>query len=398
MTPVARAPDDSTVPSRGKVLLFANTDWYLYNFRLSLATALREAGFEVLLVSPAGAYGDRLRSHGFRWQEAPMERRSLNVFRELALLRWLTRLIRSEGVDLVHGMTIKCAINGSLASLIASPGRGRRLARVSSIAGMGYVFTSGQWLARTLRPIVRLLMKLALSGRRSNVIVQNTDDAEFLARSGLVDEASIRVIKGSGVNCARFVPRGAYDRESTSLRVLLPARLLWDKGVAELVEAARILRGEGRKVDFLLAGTTDPGNPASVAEGIVRGWVEEGLIEWLGHVDDMPALFRTVDVVALPSYREGLPKGLIEAAACALPLVATDAPGCREVVTHEVDGLLVPVRDGVALARAIARLDDDAALRQRLGANARAKAHAQFDEVKVNQRTIEVYERVLELP
>lgn len=396
MNSVIPSPCGQAGKPRGKVLLFANTDWYLFNFRLSLAKALRDAGFDVLLVSPAGPYGERLRSEGFRWREAPMRRRSLNVLRELSLVLWLARLIRSEGVCLVHGMTIKCAIYGSLASLIAVRGERCRPARVSSIAGMGYVFTSDQRLAKALRPLVRGLMKLTLGGRKASVIVQNSDDASLLARSGLVEQASIRVIKGSGVNCDRFFPAPSDARGSSKLKVVLPARLLWDKGVAEFVDAARILHNEGRAVEFLLAGTTDPGNPTSVSESDVRAWVDEGLVTWLGHVDDMPALFRAVDIVALPSYREGLPKGLIEAAACALPLVATDAPGCREVVTHEVDGLVVPLRNSEALARAIARLLDDAGLRERLGAAARRKAREQFDEAIVNNFTIEVYEGLLE--
>ncbi len=173
--------------------------------------------------------------------------------------------------------------------------------------------------------------------------------------------------------------------------MLLAARLLWDKGIAEYVEAARRLRSEGHAVDFLLAGDPDPGNPAAVPEAAVRQWSEEGIVTWLGHVDDMPSLLRSVQVVALPSYREGLPKGLIEAAACGLPLVTTDVPGCREVVTDGVDGLLVPVKDANALAAAILRLQGDADLRRRLGAAARVKAEQEFDERIVVGRTLAVY-------
>ena len=178
-------------------------------------------------------------------------------------------------------------------------------------------------------------------------------------------------------------------------RALLPARLLWDKGLAELIDAARLLRAEGRPVHLLLAGNPDPGNPAAVPVETVRGWVGEGLVEWLGHVEDMPTLYRSVDLVVLPSYREGLPKGLIEAAACGLPLVTTDVPGCREVVTDGVEGLLVPVRDAKALAAAIGRLAADPALRARMGAAARAKALSQFDERIVIGRTLEVYRELL---
>lgn len=374
-----------------KLLLFANTEWYLYNFRRSLAAALRDAGHEVLLVSPPGPYGARLQALGFRWIAAPMERRSLNPLRELALVAWLRRLVRAERVDLVHGFTIKCAVYGSLAA--RSAGR----ARVNAVAGMGYVFTSDDVRARVLRPLVRTLMRAALGGRRSRLILQNPDDVALFDEAGLVRPEKVRLIPGSGVDCRRFAPPDdeRVRNAGAPLRVLLPARLLWDKGVAEFVEASRLLRAEGRAVEFLLAGDPDPGNPAAVPEQKVRDWAADGMLTWLGHVDDMPALFASVDVVALPSYREGLPKGLIEAAACGLALVTTDVPGCREVVTHEVDGLLVPPKDAVALAQAIARLDADPSLRRQLARAARSRALAEFDERHVIARTVAVYEELL---
>jgi len=374
-----------------KVLLFANTEWYLYNFRRSLAVALREAGHEVVLVSPPGPYGEKLRRLGFRWMPAPMERRSLNPLRELRLVLWLRHLVAHEKVDLVHGFTIKCAVYGSIVARLAGVP-----ARVNAVAGMGYVFTSNDLKARVLRPIVSALMRFALDGIGARLILQNPDDVALFERSGLVDPSRVRLIAGSGVDCERFSPAPRCDSGAdVLLRVVLPARLLWDKGLNEFIEAARQLRAEGRAIEFLLAGDPDPGNPATAPERTIRAWTEEGLVRWLGHVEDMPALFRSVDVVVLPSYREGLPKGLIEAGACALPLVTTDAPGCREVVTHEVDGLLVPVGDADALARAIARLQDDTALRLRLGAAAREKALREFDERSVISRTLGVYRELV---
>ena len=210
-------------------------------------------------------------------------------------------------------------------------------------------------------------------------------------RAGLVEASRIRLIRGSGVDCSRFIGRSSNRDQSKPMRVLLAARLLWDKGLAEFVDAARRLRAEGRVVEFLLAGDPDPGNPAAVPDATLRAWHEEGVVQWLGHVDDMPSLLASVDLMVLPSYREGLPKSLIEAAACGLPLVTTDVPGCREVVCDEVDGLLVPPRDAKSLANAIARLQDDPALAQRLGEAARRKALAEFDEQIVIVQTLAVY-------
>lgn len=369
-------------------MLFANTDWYLFNFRQGLARALRDAGHDVLLLSPPGPYGEKLSELGYRWVPAPMVRRSLNPLREYALVRWLRRLIERERIELVHGFTIKPAVYGSIAARLAGVA-----ARVNAVAGMGYVFTSSAPLALALRPVVRRLFRYALDGEGARLILQNPDDVALFSQARLVHSGKVRLIPGSGVDCSRFTPGDGSG--SGRFRIVLPARLLWDKGLAEYVEASRLLRTRGVPVDFLLAGEPDPGNPAAVPEGVVRGWVDEGLVQWLGHVADMPALFRSVDAVVLPSYREGLPKGLIEAAACALPLVTTDVPGCREVVSHEQDGLLVPVKDGRALADAIARLQADPALCRHLGAAARAKALAQFDERSVIARTLEVYRELV---
>lgn len=373
-----------------KILLFANTDWYLFNFRLSLAAALRDAGFDVVLTSPPGEYGVRLQDMGFAWIPSPMQRRSLNPLRELSLVLWLRQLMRREGVDLVHGFTIKCAVYGSLAARLAGVS-----ARVNAVAGMGYVFTSDDVRARVLRPVVRKLLQLALSGRSARLILQNPDDVALFAAARLVASDKVRLIPGSGVDCRRFRPTERTRPSSAGLRVVLPARLLWDKGLAEYVQAARELRAQGRNITFLLAGESDTGNPAAVPVTKVREWVDEGTVQWLGHVGDMPGLFESVDVVVLPSYREGLPKGLIEAGACGLPLVTTDVPGCREVVRDGIDGLLVPVRDASSLARAIARLHDDAELRATLGAAAAARARAEFDERLVIQRTLDVYRELL---
>jgi glycosyltransferase involved in cell wall biosynthesis len=373
------------------IILFANTDWYLYNFRRSLALSLRDSGHELLLISPPGPYGERLRALGLRWKPLPMDRRSLNPLREAAFLWHLWRLFRREKPDLVHGFTIKCAVYGSLAARLSGVP-----ARVNAVAGMGYVFTSQDAKARLLRPLVRSLLKLALGGRGARLILQNPDDVALFEQARLVDAEQVRLIPGSGVDCSRFAAAiSARESFGNRPRVLLPARLLWDKGIAEFIAAIRRLQGEGRDVEFLLAGDPDPGNPAAVPETALHGWVEEGLVRWLGHVDDMPALFASVDMVVLPSYREGLPKGLIEAAACALPLVTTDVPGCREVVTDGIDGLLVPARDADSLAIAIARLLDDPVLARKLGEAARTKALAMFDERIVIARTKAVYDELL---
>ncbi len=368
-----------------KVILFANTDWYLYNFRRSLALAAEAAGYEVLLVSPSGPYGQKLMDLGLRWIPAPMERRSLNPARELALILWLRRLIAAERADIVHSFTIKCAVYGGLAARLAGA------ARVGAIAGMGYVFTSDDSRARALRPIVRTLMQAALGGPRARLVLQNPDDFDLFEKGRFVTPQQMRLIPGSGVDCGRFAPPQGASGRAGPLRVVLAARLLWDKGVKEFVEAAQSLKAQGRALRFQLAGSPDPGNPSSIPEQVLRDWHTSGVVECLGHVDDMPTLLAGADIVVLPSYREGLPKSLIEAAACARPLVATDVPGCRDVIRDGVDGLLVPVRDAASLAQAIARLQDDPPLAHKLGAAARAKVLAKYDERLIVSQTLGLY-------
>ncbi len=371
-----------------KILLFANTDWYLYNFRRSLALALQKARHEVVLLSPPGPYGEKLNALGLRWIPAPMDRLSLNPIRELRLLLWLVRCIRREQIDLIHGFTIKSAVYGSLAARLAAG-----CPRVSAVAGMGYVFTSQSMKARLLRPVVRAAFRMALGGHHSRLILQNKDDVDVFECARLMNPGKIRLIRGSGVDLARFTPP-MTEPAQPPFRVVLPARLLWEKGVGELIEAARQLKARG--VEVLLAGEPDAGNPAAVPEEDIRRWHDEGLVQWLGKVDNMPSLFHSVHAVVLPSYYgEGLPKSLIEAAACERPLVTTDMPGCRDVVTDGADGLLVPPRDPLALADAIEKLAGDPELCRRLGQAARHKAQTEFDECIVIERTMAVYEELV---
>jgi len=379
-----------------RFVFFANTDWYLYNFRLSTALQLMSQGAEVVMLSPPGEFGGRFAEHGIRWLTLPMDRASLNPLREAWTLQRLVQLLRAERPDLLHNFTVKCAVYGAIAARAAGVP-----AVVNAVAGMGYVFTSDHVKARVLKPIVSALMRGTLGGGHSRVILQNPDDADAFAASRLAPPQNIRLIRSSGVDTSRFRPQ---PRDATAsprpLRVLLAARLVWEKGIGEFADAASLLKRQGRTIEFLLAGMPDPGNPRSVDRDEVELWQRQGVLRWLGHVDDMPALLRDIDVMALPSYyREGVPKSLIEAAACGLALVTTDLPGCREVVTrHGIDGMHVEPRDAASLATVLAQLDDDRGLLQRLGERAREQALSDFDERLVIRKTIEVYGELLKTP
>lgn len=375
-----------------KVIFFANTDWYLYNFRLGLAKFLRDRGMEVVMLSPLGSYGPLLQAEGFRWVQLDMDRRSLNPARELALIRRISAIYAAEKPDIVHHFTIKCVVYGSM----IARWQGIR-SRVNAVTGMGYVFSDEGFQARMLRPIVRSLIKAALGGEGSRLILQNKDDMADFVAADLACRERTHLIMGSGVDTLRFRPTRAME-ERKVMRVLLASRLLWDKGIREYVEAAIMIQAEGRPIQFLLAGSPDPGNPGSVPEGQIARWQQSRAVEYLGHVRDMPTLLSEIDVAVLPSYREGVPRSLLEAAACGLPIVTTDVPGCREVVRHKVNGLLVQPRDAKALAAAIRFMHERPDERARMGTAARNTVLSDFDQSIVFEKTFAVYRDLLSSP
>lgn len=372
-----------------KVIFFANTDWYLYNFRLAFAHFLRDRGFEVVMLSPVGSFGPLLEAQGFRWLGLDMDRRSLNPARELALIRRISAVYAAEEPDIVHHFTIKCVVYGSL----IARWHGVRN-RVNAVTGMGYVFSDEGFRARLLRPVVRNLIRATLGGDGSRLILQNKDDLAAFVAAELASTESTHVIMGSGVDTSRFRPRTSA-RRSGAMRVLLASRLLWDKGIREYIEAAGLVKEAGLSVEFLLAGNPDPGNPASVPEAQITKWQESAAVQYLGHVSDMPRLLADIDVAILPSYREGVPRSLLEAAACGLPIITTDVPGCREVVRHGFNGLLVPARDPAALAAAIRFMYERPEERTNMGSAARDTVLSAFDQRIVFEKTFSVYRDLL---
>jgi glycosyltransferase involved in cell wall biosynthesis len=286
----------------------------------------------------------------------------------------------------VHQVTVKPVLYGSLAArAMGVP------AVVNAISGLGYVFT-GDERGRGLRRVVHGVYAAALRNPRSRTIFQNPDDRRLFVSNRLVRGEQTVLIRGSGVDCSLFAP--TPEPAGTPV-VMLPARMLWDKGVGPFVEAARILRTRGARARFVLVGASDAGNPTAVPEAQLRAWAAEGVVEWWGPRDAMHHTLAEASIAVLPSRREGLPKVLLESAACARPMVATDVPGCREVVRPGENGLLVPVDDGPALAEAIGALLDSPELRARYGAAARAMAVAEFAEEVVVGRTMELYRELL---
>jgi glycosyltransferase involved in cell wall biosynthesis len=369
-----------------KILMFANTDWYLYNFRLAHAQALRERGDEVVLVSPDGPYGPKMRAMGFRWLPFSLARKSLNPLTEIQAVMRLLRLYKQESPDLVHHFTVKCVLYGTLACRLLNIH-----SVVNSVTGLGYVFSERESALRWLRGLIQLSYRFLL--RKTWVIFLNPDDKAVFLERHLVDPRRAVLIRGDGVDIQHFSPRP--EPAGTPL-VVLPARMLWDKGVDEFVAAARILRAEGLCARFALVGDSDNDNPASVSASQLREWEKEGVIECWGWKENMDEVYAQAAIVCLPSYREGVPKTLIEAAACGRPIITSDVPGCREVVQNAVNGLLVPVRDAGALAKALLDLLQSPNRRSEMGIRSRAIAEKEFSKELIISQTFEVYKSCMD--
>jgi glycosyltransferase involved in cell wall biosynthesis len=365
-----------------KAILVANTDWYLYNFRSSLANFLKDNGFEVVLVSPSGPYVTRLQESGFRWLAWEVGRQTLSPWREYKAYRKLLQLYRIEKPDLSHHFTIKPVLYGTLAAR-----RSAVKAIANSITGRGYVFLSNKASTQLMRLFVKYLYRQILKCHNCAAIFENEADLEFFTHQSLVPSERAFLIRGVGVNMDHFVP--LPEPEGIPV-ILLPARMLWDKGVGVLVEAARILRTR-TSARFVLIGEPDPGNPANITRTVLERWVEEGIVEWWGWQQDMKAAYAASHIVTLPSMGEGVPTVLLEAAACARPIVTTDTPGCRDVVEDGVSGLIVPPNDPPALADALLKLLVDPDLRGRMGNAGRTLVLNGYTQEQVNQANFEVY-------
>jgi glycosyltransferase involved in cell wall biosynthesis len=372
----------------GRKLLFLQTeDWTFWSHRLPLARAARDAGYEVVIALRVDAYGERLRKEGFRVVHLDWRRGGINPLRELLMLLAIVRLYALEKPDIVHQVSAKPILYGTLAARL-----GRAPAVVNALTGLGFVFVTETLKARVLRAGMRVAYKLALAAPGSKLIFQNADDLEMFVADGLVARDRTELIRGSGVDVAHFSPLPEPPGEPL---VILPARILWSKGVGEFVEAARALRAAGVKARFALVGDPDDDNRSAVPASQLAEWKAEGAVECWGHRADMRDVYAQAHVVCLPSYHEGLPKALIEAAAAGRALVAADVPGCREIVRHEETGLLVPAKDSASLAVALRRLIEDRPLRERLGARARRAAAEEFSQELVSEKTLGVYRNLL---
>lgn len=371
-----------------KIILVLNGVTYFISHRLPIAVELKRQGCEVHIVCPDAKPAD-FDQHGFTYHQIEISRKGMNPLAELMVIVKLHRLFKQVKPDLVHLVTIKPYLYGGIAARLAGvPGV------VSAVAGLGIAFSQSSLKTKLLRTVLYPLFRLAFGHNNQNVIFQNNDDKQALLDWINLPNNKTTVIRGAGadLNQYPYLP----EPENNPPIIAFAARLLKDKGVEQFVEASRILQQRDVAAKFWLIGEPDAGNANTITQQQLNDWQQAGLVECLGYRTDIPQLFSKANIVSLPSYYgEGLPKVLIEAAACGRAVVTTDWPGCRDAITPDETGLLVPVKNSAALADAIQKLVEDKALRENMGAAGRKLAEEVFDVNKVVEQHLHIYSTLL---
>lgn len=359
-----------------KTLFVYNTAQYLYIFRLGLMEALREKGFDVVFCTPRDEYVHRFQERGFRYIPIEMDRKGMNPLSDLRFVYTLFKSYREEKPDLVFHFTPKINIYGAIAARLAG------VKCINTVTGLGYAFLEGSFLAKLVKMMYRASFRFP-----SKIFLQNRDDLRLFLNEKLVDPLKAIIVSGAGIDTEKFYPRASADAVTTRGAgpiFLFIGRILWDKGVGEFVSAARIVKVKHPNARFWLLGPIYAENPSSISRATIMAWESEGVTEYQGVSDDVRPYIAQCDALVLPSYREGMPRAVLEAMAMAKPVITSDAPGCREAVVDGENGFLVPVKDARSLADAmLVFLGLTAEEKTALGENGRRKALSEFDERKV---------------
>jgi glycosyltransferase involved in cell wall biosynthesis len=371
----------------GSILFAVTEDWYFVSHRKALAEQFLQQGIEVSVAARFGEHEMALRRIGFDCFRMPFERSLRRPWRDLRAAFTLAKLARKAQPDIVQLVSFKPILLSLLGVYTSS-----RTQWVAAITGMGYLFSSKDSRARWFKYLVLVALRLIMRAKNVSLLVQNSEDRDLLIELRVTTADRIALIAGVGIDLDQF-PRTPLPVGEPI--VLLPARLLRDKGIEEFVTAARALRARSVKARFVLVGAVDVDNPAAIAVEQLEAWCASSDIEWWGHRADMADVYRQASIVCLPSYREGLPKVLLEAAACGRPLVATDVAGCRDVCRDAVNGFLVPARDPVALASAIADVLAEPARWPRLAAAGRQMVEREYDVKAIARQTLSLYRKLL---
>ena len=367
-------------------MLFTVTeDWAFCSHRLPTAFAARDAGYDVVVATRMGKHQKQIEALGFRTVPWAIKRESLNPFSELSALMDLIRIYKQEQPDVSYHVAVKSIMYGSIAA------RRAKVAKTLNLfSGMGVVFISNAFKFRVIRTIITPILRWALAPKAARLQVQNDDDKALLNGMGISTADRTDLIPGSGLDMENFP--FTPEPENTRPKALVVSRMLWDKGIGELMDAARLLKSRGVNIDIELVGAPDPANPASICQAQLTAWQDEGLMTWLGRRSDIADLIKNSHIAVLPSYREGMPRSLLEAASIGRPLVAFDTPGCRDLVRDEKNGLLIGFKETNALARALERLATNPKLRQRLGEQAHKDIETTYSAKAIQAQLQRIFE------
>lgn len=367
-----------------KLVYLVGEDRAFLTHRLNLAREAKKNGFEVHVITKITEHEREIIREGFRIHKlVHFSRGGMNPFKDFLFLKELYALYKSLKPDIVHHVAWKPVLYGSFIARLTGVPR-----IINALTGMGYLFISNSPKVRIVRCFLRLILKRILSPMHHVMIVQNPEDKQLVRDYFGFPASKIRLIRGSGVDPKKFKP---VKIPPGRLKFVCISRLLWDKGIRELIEAIRIAKLTHASFDVILCGDIDPYNPASIPLEKIQEWARQGLINWKGHVRDVASIYNQAHVAILPSYREGLPKALLEGASCGLPIITTDAPGCREVVANNLNGILVPVKDARKLAEAICYLIDNPQRRQEFGKASRDRVLKYFSDPVIIEKTLKLY-------
>ncbi|MCK5348607.1 MAG: glycosyltransferase family 4 protein [Desulfobacula sp.] len=371
-----------------KIIYFITEDWYFWSHRLPIAKAAKDMGNEVIIVTRVNKHLQRIKGEGFRVIPIQLERQGKNVLKELRSLFEIIRIYSREKPDIVHQVAVKPVIYGSIAAIMT-----RIPVVINALAGLGFIFVNKGPKAGFIKHVFILLYKIVYRSKSITGLFQNPEDRDFFVSAGLIDKNRTKLIMGSGVDTSLF---DISAEQKGVIRILFAGRMLWNKGVGELVAAGKILYSKGIKTQIILVGKPDKENPRAISKNILQSWHDKGVVEWWGYQENMVKIISACHIIALPTtYGEGVPKILIEAAASGRPVVATDVPGCREIVKDGQNGFLVQPHDIESLAEALEKLVKDSDLRSRMGRRGREIVKSDFSEEIVVEKTLKLYSKLL---
>jgi glycosyltransferase involved in cell wall biosynthesis len=367
------------------VVYVVNSDWFFLSHRLPLALEAIKRGYKVLLVTKNSGRRAEIEAHGITFVEVDIERSGKNPLKEFKLILELYRVYRKYRPEIIHHVTLKPALYGTIAAKMLN----YKPEIINAVTGLGYLFLEDR--KSVAKSIVHAMMRYAYKDRSTKFIFQNPDDRGMYEKMGFLTPENNIIIKGSGVDTNDYVFKAPAPKDK--LRILFPARMLFDKGIPEFVGAAHLLRKQYEgKMEFVLAGGIDKLNPGAITEEELKALLIPGYIIWTGHVSNMKAEYTNADVVCLPSYyREGLPKSLVEAMASGRPIVTTDSTGCRECVVDGKNGFMVPIRNSEAVAAALEKLIVNPELRISMGKASREMMEKEMSLSTVITKTFDFY-------